>query len=161
MDQKQSDREARVPKKGSDGQVADACGGREEGCTTELAHSTDSMSPNLRIAFVTGTIFRVTWQVSIMTSRNSLVVQWMGICLPMQGTGVRFLIRGDLPHRGAPKPHAPQILSLHSRAGELALLKLVHLQPLLRNKRSPATGSLRTQRVAPAPPKLEKACMQP
>lgn len=79
-----------------------------------------------------------------MTSRNSLVVQWMGIRLPLQGTGFRFLIRGDLPHRGAPKPRAPQLPSLHSRAGELELLKLVRLQPLLRNKRSPARGSLRT-----------------
>lgn len=46
--------------KGSDGRVVDACGGREEVCTTELAHSRDSISPNFRIAFVTGTIFSVT-----------------------------------------------------------------------------------------------------
>ena len=35
---------------------------------------------------------------------TSLVVQWLRICLPMQGTGVRALVREDPTCRGATKP---------------------------------------------------------
>ena len=34
----------------------------------------------------------------------SLVAQWLRICLPMQGTQVRALVREDPTCRGAPKP---------------------------------------------------------
>ena len=34
----------------------------------------------------------------------SLVVQWLRICLPMQGTRVRALVREDPTCRGATKP---------------------------------------------------------
>ena len=34
----------------------------------------------------------------------SLVAQWLRICLPMQGTGVRALVREDPTCRGATKP---------------------------------------------------------
>ena len=37
-------------------------------------------------------------------NRASLVVQWLRICLPMQGTRVRALVREDSTHRGATKP---------------------------------------------------------
>ena len=33
-----------------------------------------------------------------------LVVQWLRICLPMQGTWVRFLVQEDPTCRGATKP---------------------------------------------------------
>ena len=36
--------------------------------------------------------------------RASLVVQWLRIRLPMQGTWVRALVREDLTCRGATKP---------------------------------------------------------
>ena len=36
--------------------------------------------------------------------RASLVAQWLGICLPMQATRVRALVREDLTCRGATKP---------------------------------------------------------
>ena len=36
--------------------------------------------------------------------RASLVVQWLRICLPMQGTRVRALVREDPTCRGATKP---------------------------------------------------------
>ena len=36
--------------------------------------------------------------------RTSLVVQWLRICLPMQGTQVRTLVREDPTCRGATKP---------------------------------------------------------
>ena len=35
---------------------------------------------------------------------TSLVVQWLRICLPMQGTQVRSLLRGDSTGLGATKP---------------------------------------------------------
>ncbi|KAJ8780612.1 hypothetical protein J1605_000655 [Eschrichtius robustus] len=36
--------------------------------------------------------------------RTSLVVQWLGIRLPMQGTQIRSLVREDPTCRGATKP---------------------------------------------------------
>ena len=36
--------------------------------------------------------------------QTSLVAQWLRICLPMQGTRVRALVREDLTCRGATKP---------------------------------------------------------
>ena len=36
--------------------------------------------------------------------RISLVVQWLRICLPMQGTQVQSLIQEDLAYCGATKP---------------------------------------------------------
>ena len=75
--------------------------------------------------------------------RASLVAQWLRICLTMQGTQVRALVREDPTCRGATKPvhhncwacvlepashnywaHVPQ------------LLKPARLEPVLRNKRS-------------------------
>ena len=40
----------------------------------------------------------------ITSKGTSLVVQWLRICLPMQGTQVRSLVRGDSTCRGATKP---------------------------------------------------------
>ena len=67
--------------------------------------------------------------------RASLVVQWLRICLPMQGTRVRALVREDPTCRGATKP-VPQLLSLRSRAREPRVLKPVCLEPMLCNKMS-------------------------
>ena len=39
-----------------------------------------------------------------MTSRTSLVAQWLRICLPMQGTQVRSLVWADPTCHGAIKP---------------------------------------------------------
>ena len=41
---------------------------------------------------------------SRMRSRASLVVQWLRICLPMQGTRVRALVWEDPTCRGATRP---------------------------------------------------------
>ena len=61
---------------------------------------------------------------------TSLVTQWLGICLPMQGTRVSALVQEDPTCRAATKPanhnywtHVPQ------------LLKSVRLEPMLLNKR--------------------------
>ena len=56
-----------------------------------------------------------------------MVAQWLRICLPVQGTGVHPWSRKI--------PHVPQLLSLRSRAHRLQLLKPMHLEPVLRNKR--------------------------
>ena len=37
-------------------------------------------------------------------AQTSLVVQWLRICLPIQGTRVRALVRGDPTCHGATKP---------------------------------------------------------
>ena len=67
----------------------------------------------------------------IKTVGTSLVAQRLRICLPMQGTRVRSLVRVDPTCRGATKPvhhnywaHVPQ------------LRKPVRLEPVLRNKKS-------------------------
>ena len=40
----------------------------------------------------------------VQTSRASLVAQWLGVCLLMQGTRVRALVWGDPTCRGAAGP---------------------------------------------------------
>ena len=46
------------------------------------------------------------------------MAQWLGICLPMQGTRVRVLVWEDPTCREAAKLMRPQLLSLRSRAHE-------------------------------------------
>ena len=41
----------------------------------------------------------------------SLVAQWIRICLPMQGTQVRFLVQEDFPMPGATKTCDPHLWS--------------------------------------------------
>ena len=74
---------------------------------------------------------------------TSLVVKWLRICLPMQGTRVRALVREDPTCHGATKPvhHndwacALEPASHNYRARVLQLLKSVRLEPVFRNKRS-------------------------
>ena len=76
-------------------------------------------------------------------SRASLVVQWLRICLPMQGTWVWALAWEDLTCHGATKPMrhncwacALELASHNYWAHEPQLLKPMHLEPVLRNKRS-------------------------
>ena len=75
--------------------------------------------------------------------RASLVVQWLRIRLPMQGTRVRALVREDPTCRRATKPahHNYWACALgpvcHNYwAHMLQLLKSVCLEPVLHNKRS-------------------------
>ena len=80
----------------------------------------------------------VVWILTTRSGYNniqcwaSLVVQWLRICLPMQGTWVWFLVRGNSTRCGA---HVPQLLVPCSGARELQLLKPEHLEPMLHNKR--------------------------
>ena len=52
----------------------------------------------------------------------SLVVQWLRICLPMQGTRVRALVWEDPTCHGATRPVT-------------TITEPAHLEPVLRNKR--------------------------
>ena len=82
------------------------------------------------------------WALKMLTPGTSLVVKWLRIRLPMQGTRVRALVREDPTCRGATKPvrHNDWACALepasHSWGRVLQLLKLVRLEPVFRNKRS-------------------------
>ena len=64
--------------------------------------------------------------------RTSLVVQWLRICLPRQGTRVRALVREDLTCHGATKP-----VRHNYWARVPQLLKPTRLEPMLCNKEKP------------------------
>ena len=74
---------------------------------------------------------------------TSLVAQWLRICLPMQGTRVRSLVREDTTCRRATKPMchnywacALEPMSHNYWAHVPQLLKPMCLEPVLHNKRS-------------------------
>ena len=54
----------------------------------------------LRLSFLVSKMERII----VHTLGTSLVVQWLRICLPMQGTRVRALVQEDPTCRGATKP---------------------------------------------------------
>ena len=66
----------------------------------------------------------------------SLVVQWLRIHLPLQGTRVRALVWEDPTCHRAAKPMCHNYRTLCSRAHEPQLLKPACLEPMLHNKRS-------------------------
>ena len=77
------------------------------------------------------------------TGRASLVAQWLRICLPTQGTWVRALVWEDPTCRRAIKPvrHNYWACALEPTCHNYwacvpQLLKPVHLEPVLRSKRS-------------------------
>ena len=79
--------------------------------------------------------------------RNFLVVQWIGICLTMQGTRVLSLVREDSHALG------PQLLS-----HELQLLKPRGLEPVSRNRRHLRNEKPHTPRQRrPCSPQLQTA----
>lgn len=67
---------------------------------------------------------------------TSQVVQWLGIHLSRQGTGVPFLLWEDPTCLKSNEAHAPQLLSLCSKAHVPQLLTPSHLELVLRNKSS-------------------------
>ena len=78
-----------------------------------------------------------------MGRRTSLVAQWLGICLPMQGTQVRPLVWEDPTCCGATKPvrHSYWLCALEPKSHNYwahvpQLLKPMHLEPVLHNKGS-------------------------
>ena len=91
------------------------------------------------------------------------MVQWLKIHLPIQGTRVQALVREDPTCRRATKPvhHnywacALELTSHNYWAHVPQLLKPMHQEPMLHNKRSPCTAA----KSSPCSPQLEKACTQ-
>ena len=90
--------------------------------------------------------------------RASLVVWWLRICLPMQGTRVRALVWEDPTCRRATKPvrHNSWACALEPASHNywvqvLQPLKPAYLEPMLRNKRSHRNEKpAHHNRVAPA-----------
>ena len=81
-----------------------------------LSHRPERQNQNIRYLMISGTSkralgakvsHRVEWRPvcskkQIKTGTGaSLVVQWLGVCLPMQGTRVRVLVWEDPTCRGA------------------------------------------------------------
>ena len=89
------------------------------------------------------TICNIQWLIKNTTIGTSLGAQWLRICLPMRGTWVWALVREDPTCCGATKPvcHnyracALEPVSHNYWARVPQLLKPVHLEPVLCNKRS-------------------------
>ena len=89
--------------------------------------------------------FRIICSSSVknVVAGTSLVVQWLGICLPTQGKRVRALVQEDPTCSGATKPvrHNHWACALeptsHNYGARVSqLLKPACLEPVLCNKRS-------------------------
>ena len=87
------------------------------------------------------------WELQEQMVGTSLVVQWLGIQLPMQGTQVQSLVWEDATCYGATKP-------VHDNTGPACL------QPVLYNKRSHCNRNLgMASKSRPSSLELEKACV--
>ena len=82
-------------------------------------------------------------KAKVKNYRTSPVVQWIGICLPMQGTRIQSLVWEDSTCCGTTKPRhqnywarAPETSSHNYRAYVPQLLKTTCLKPVLWNHRS-------------------------
>ena len=99
---------------------------------------------------------------------TSLVVQWLRIHLPMQGTWVRALVQEDPTCRGATKPvcHNYWACSLEPESHNYwahmpQLLKPQHLETVLHNKRSHRNEKpAHATKSSPRSLQLEKAGVQ-
>ena len=83
-----------------------------------------------------------------MYNRTSLVSQWLGIYLPMQGTRVRSLVRDDPTCCRATKPvnsgywaHTPMLLNKRSHCNEKPTHHNLRVAPTRHNWRKPARNS--------------------
>ena len=85
--------------------------------------------------------FFLYWPLDNNSARASLMVQWLRIHLPMQGTRVRALVREDPTCHRVTKPVHPQLLSLCSGAHEPQLLSphATTTEPVLQSLRATTT----------------------
>ena len=100
-------------------------------------------------------------KIRIYAPGTSLVAQWLRICLPMQGSWVRSLVREDPTCHTATKPmrHNYWACALESVSHNYwARLPRAHAP----QQEKPPQWEARApqQRVAPARHNLEKACVQ-
>ena len=91
---------------------------------------------------------------------TSLVVRWLRIHLPVQGTCVWFLVPRDYTWCRAVKVRVPQLLSLDSGASKPQLLKPTCLAPVLPNKRSHRESQCTATRSNPRSLQTEEAFTQ-
>ena len=106
----------------------------------------------------------------IKDDRASLMAQWLGVCLPMQGTRVRALVWEDPTCHRAAKPvlynywaWALELASHNYWAHVPLLLKPAHQEPVLRNGGGGGTavsGPCTMAKGSPCSPQLERACAQ-
>ena len=68
--------------------------------------------------------------------RTSLVVQWLRICLPMQGTQVRALVQKDPTCRGATKLPCATTTEPALQSSRTTTTEPTRLGPVLHHKRS-------------------------
>ena len=94
---------------------------------------------------------------------TSLVVQWLRICLPMQGTWVRALVQEEPTCHGATKPVCHNYwacalgpMSHNYWARVPQLLKPARLEPELRNKRNHCNEKPAHRNEDPTRPKINK-----
>ena len=74
----------------------------------------------------------------------SLVIQWLRVCLPMQGTPVQSLVREDPTYRGAAKPMCHNYRAWALEPGSRKFCKSRTPEPVLRSKRSRCRRSPRS-----------------
>ena len=90
--------------------------------------------------------------------RTYLLVQWLGICLPMQGTQVWSLVQGDSMCYRATKP------TYHNwwaqQGLRAATTEPIRRKAMLHRKRSHCSEKLMHHKEWPCLPQLEKACTQ-
>ena len=110
----------------------------------------------------------IAWNERKEEEQASLMVPWLRIHLPMQGTRVQALVQEDPTCRGAAKPvrHnywacALEPTSHNYWARVPQVLKPVRLEPMLRNKRSHHNQKPTCcNEEQPHLLQLEKACVQ-
>ena len=91
---------------------------------------------------------------------TSLVVQWVRIHLPVQGTRAYILVLEDYTCCRAMKVRAPQLLSLDSGVSKAQFLKPACLAPVLHNKRSHSESWCTATRSKPRSLQTEEAFTQ-
>ena len=105
-------------------------------------------------------------RVKLLPIRASLVAQWLTICLPMQGTWVKTLVREDPTCRGATKPvrHNYQACAVEPTSHNYwacAPQLLKPASPCSATREATAVRSPRTAtKSSPRSPQLEKAHAQ-
>ena len=101
-------------------------------------------------------LYTITVTISVWQNRTSLVVQWLRIHLPMQGTWVRSLVQEDSTCCQASKP--PLSCDLHLLSPRAATEAL---EPVLHNRRSYHNEKLLCRnQSSPCLPQLGKAHAQ-